>query len=235
MRFLSSPTSAPPLQRLLAGALALLMAVASAGGQSSSSAPSSPNSSAQRHSSSTTKTTTAKKTTKPGARGRRTANRSSKASRAARTARIRQAFVASTELRPMAQQLATLRTPAAYEGVSKYARLHKGEAAAAAYLALGHAYLLDRRFVDAETNLHLARQAGEDLADYADFLGAEADHEAGNEAAAESLLQGFSGRYPDSIFNAQAPELEASVLLAVGNAVAAQQVLAQAAGTAAAS
>jgi soluble lytic murein transglycosylase len=134
----------------------------------------------------------------------------------------------------MAQQLATLRTPAAYEGVSKYAHLHKGEAAAAAYLALGHADLLDRRFADAETNLHLARQAGEELADYADFLGAEADHEAGNEAGAEALLQGFTGRYPDSIFNPQAPELEASVLLAVGNAVAAQQVLAQAAGTAAA-
>ena len=135
----------------------------------------------------------------------------------------------------MAQQLATLRTAAAYEGVSKYAHQHKGEAAAAAYLALGHADMLDRRFADAETNLRLARQAGEELADYADFLGAEADHEAGNEAAAESLLQGFSGRYPDSIFNAQAPELEASVLLAVGNAVAAQQVLEQAAGTAAAS
>jgi soluble lytic murein transglycosylase len=135
----------------------------------------------------------------------------------------------------MAQQLATLRTPAAYEGVSKYARQHKGEAAAAAYLALGHADLLDRRFADAETNLRQARQAGEELADYADFLGAEASHETGNEAAAEALLQGFSGRYPDSIFNAQAPELEAGVLLAVGNAVAAQQVLAQAAGTAAAS
>ena len=135
----------------------------------------------------------------------------------------------------MAQQLATLRTPAAYVGVTNYARQHKGEAAAAAYLALGHAYLLDRRYAEAETNLRQARQAGEELADYADFLGAEANHEAGNEPAAEALLRGFTGRYPDSIFNAQAPELEASVLLAVGNAVAAQQVLAQAAGTAAAS
>jgi soluble lytic murein transglycosylase len=135
----------------------------------------------------------------------------------------------------MAQQLATLRTPAAYEGVSKYARQHSGEAAAAAYLALGHAYLLDRRYAEAETNLHLARQAGEELADYADFLGAEADHEAGNESAAETLLRGFTSRYPDSIFIVQAPELEATVLLAVGNAAAARQVLAQADGTAAAS
>jgi len=135
----------------------------------------------------------------------------------------------------MAQQLATLRTPAAYEGVSKYARQHNGEAAAAAYLALGHAYLLDKRYGEAATNLRLARQAGEELADYADFLGAEAAHEEGNEAAAEVLLRGFTSRYPDSIFNAQAPELEAGVLLAVGNPAAAQLVLAQAAGTVAAS
>ena len=133
----------------------------------------------------------------------------------------------------MAQQLATLRTPAAYEGVSKYAHQHSGEAAAAAYLALGHAYLLDKRYAEAETNLRQARQAGQELADYADFLGAEANHEAGNESAAEALLRGFVTRNPDSIFVAQAPELEASVLLATGNAAAAQQVLAQAAATAA--
>jgi soluble lytic murein transglycosylase len=135
----------------------------------------------------------------------------------------------------MAQQLATLRTPAAYEGVSKYAHQHSGEAAAAAYLALGHAYLMDKRYVEAEANLRQARQAGQELADYADFLGAEANHEAGNESAAEALLRGFVTRYPDSIFVAQAPELEAGVLLGVGNAAAAQQVLAQAATTAAAS
>ena len=66
----------------------------------------------------------------------------SRAARVAHTARIKRAFVASTELRPMAQQLATLRTPEAYAGVAAYARSHTGDAAAAAYLALGHAYLL---------------------------------------------------------------------------------------------
>jgi len=45
----------------------------------------------------------------------------------------------------MAQQLATLRTPAAYAGVTSYAHRQTGDAAAAAYLALGHAYLLDKR------------------------------------------------------------------------------------------
>ncbi len=64
------------------------------------------------------------------------------------------------------------------------------------------------------TSAWRGRRATE-LADYADFLGARANHEAGNEAAAEALLHGFAERYPDSIFVAQAPELEANALLAM--------------------
>jgi soluble lytic murein transglycosylase len=150
----------------------------------------------------------------------------SRAARTARTARIRQAFVASTELRPMAQQLALLRTPEAYAGVSAFAHAHTGEAAATAYLALGHAYLLDKRYSDAVSNLALARQSGQELADYADFLAAQADHDSGDHAAAEKLLHGFNERYPDSIFDDQAPALEAAVLLALNNPTGARQVLA---------
>jgi len=201
------------------------MTVAPISSQSSDPTPAKPAAAAPR-----VKTThkTAHKPTAAAAKGKKRTGRAGKAARSARTTRIRQAFVASTELRPMAQQLATLRTPAAYEGVAKYAHQHTGEAAAAAYLALGHAFLLDKRYPDAEGNLHMARQAGDVLADYADFLGAQASHDAGNDAGAEGLLSGFSARYPDSIFNAQAPELEANVLLALGKAAAAQQVLAQA-------
>jgi soluble lytic murein transglycosylase len=123
-----------------------------------------------------------------------------KAARRAHTARIKLAFVASTELRPMAQQLATMRTPAAYAGVTKYAQHHTGEAAAAAYLALGHAYLLDKRYGEAIEDFRLARKAGAELADYADFLDARANHEVGNEETAEALLNGFAERYPESIF-----------------------------------
>ena len=104
---------------------------------------------------------------------------------AARAHRIKLAFVASTELRPMAQQLSTLRTPAAYAGVTAYAQRHTGEAAATAYLALGHAYFLDRRYTDAVSSLHQARQGGDALADYADFLAARANHEAGLEVAVD--------------------------------------------------
>jgi soluble lytic murein transglycosylase len=128
----------------------------------------------------------------------------------------------------MAQQLANLRTPAAYDGVSRYAHEHTGDAAAAAYLALGHAYLTDRRFAEASANLHQARQASDVLADYADFLAARSEHEAGNEAAAEALLHGFVEKYPDSVFDVEAPELEASVLLGMHDIPGAQRVLASA-------
>ncbi|MGD0627807.1 MAG: transglycosylase SLT domain-containing protein [Terracidiphilus sp.] len=220
---MNSPKSNPLAARWISGALAALMAVSpvavfpvpvqttsGAGGQ-----PAPPQAA-----------TSSKPTAKPPRPVPKKA-RGGKAARA-RTARIKQAFVASTELRPMAQQLANLRTPAAYVGVSKYAHSHTGEAASAAYLALGHAYLADRRFEDAAENLRLARQAGQELADYADFLGAQADHEAGNETAAEALLRGFAARYPDSIFNAQVPELEANILLTLNNAPEAQRVLAAA-------
>jgi soluble lytic murein transglycosylase len=177
----------------------------------------------------------AEKSTKPASRkAAKPVSPAVKAARRARTARIKLAFVASTELRPMAQQLATLRTPAAYAGVTKYAQHHTGEAAAAAYLALGHAYLLDKRYGEAVADFRLARQAGTELADYADFLAARANHEVGNEETAEALLHGFAGRYPESIFVAEAPELEANTLLGMKNAAGAQRVLAAAAGTAAA-
>jgi soluble lytic murein transglycosylase len=214
------------LSRWLAGVLAALMAVSPIAAQASVAAPdaagSSPGAkakesakpSAKKHTSSSGRTSKAGRASQPG-----------HAARAARTARIHQAFVASSELRPMAQQLATLRTPAAYEGVARFAHAHTGEGAAAAYLALGHAYLVDRQFAQASDNLHLARQAGQELADYADFLGAQANHEAGNQAAAVAELQGFAARYPDSIFVPQVPELEADVDLTLNNAAAAQRVL----------
>ncbi len=158
-------------------------------------------------------------------KSRRHVHRASRAARRARTARIKLAFVASAELRPMAQQLATLRTPAAYAGVTRYAQGHTGEAAAAAYLALGHAYLLDKRYAEAVASFRLARQDGAALADFADFLAARADQAAGDNAAAEALLHGFAQRYPDSIFVDQAPELEASSLLALKDVAGARQVL----------
>jgi len=145
--------------------------------------------------------------------------------RKVRAHKIKLAFVASSELRPMAQQLATMRTPAAYSGVTAYAHAHSGEAAAAAYLALGHAYMLDKRYADAVSSLHQASAAGDSLGDYDDFLAARAYHEAGQEAQAEALLKGFKSKYPDSIFVDELPELEANVLLDLHDPAGARHVL----------
>jgi soluble lytic murein transglycosylase len=220
MRVFHSPTSkllhAP---RILAGLLSLLMAAALATGQTTGV------SKARGSGASSSKAHTTKKSAKTGKKGRNAAGRKA---RSVRTARIKLAFVASTELRPMAQQLANLRTPAAYAGVTSYAHKHNGEAAAAAYLALGHAYLVDKRYAEAVASLRQARQAGDVLGDYADFFEARADHEAGNDSASEALLRGFADRYPDSIFDAQAPEMEANALLAMNDASGAQRVLAAA-------
>jgi soluble lytic murein transglycosylase len=223
--------------RCLAGLLSVLMILQPVAGQSSGSPATTPAGSGSSTTTTAAQTTaqktaqTAKKPAKAGKKARRPKPRASKAVRRARTARIKLAFVASTELRPMAQQLATLRTPAAYAGVTKYAQAHTGEAAAAAYLALGHAYWLDKRYGEAVEEFRLARKAGEELADYADFLDAHANNEAGNEETAEALLRGFSERYPDSIFVDQAPELEANTLLAMKDAAGAQRVLTAAADT----
>ncbi len=128
----------------------------------------------------------------------------------------------------MAQQLAATRTAAAYAGVTAFAHSHTGEKAAAAYLALGHAYLGDNRYNEAAQNFRMAKAAGDSLADYDDYLGAKALHDAGNEAAAEALLKGFADRYPDSIFVDDTPELEAQVLLGLKDPAGARKALAAA-------
>ena len=145
--------------------------------------------------------------------------------------KLRSAFVASSQLRPMAQQLASIRSPQAYQGVEIYARDHKGEAASAAYLALGHAYSLDRRYGDAITAFHLANTSGEVLDDYADYLGAQAAYRANRGAEAYSLLQHFPEKYPDSIFVESAPMLLANLHLQQNDGAGAVEVLAPLQGT----
>ncbi len=221
MKVVMAGTSAPATARCLSLVLALLMVVSPSEAWPASGSIEH----AKTHASSKAHKTTRRPVKKTKKRAK-PSGRAARAARAARLALLRRAFVASSELRPMAQQLAAMRTPAAYAGVVAYARRNTGEAAAAAYLALGHAYLADKRYEEAEANLRRARQAGEDLADYADYLGARAYHESGNEAGSEALLHGFTDRYPDSIFDDDVPQLEANVLMAMGDAAGAQKVLA---------
>jgi soluble lytic murein transglycosylase len=133
--------------------------------------------------------------------------------------------MASAQLRPMAQQLAATRTPAAYAGVQNYAASHPGEAASAAYLALGHAYVLDHRFPEATAMYKTAATSGEALDDYADFLGAQAALQAQHGADAYPLLTRFAERHPGSIFVANAPVLLANCYLQQGDPRGALRVL----------
>ncbi|MGB8481507.1 MAG: transglycosylase SLT domain-containing protein [Acidobacteriaceae bacterium] len=145
----------------------------------------------------------------------------------ARAHQLHHAFVASSELRPMAQQLIQQRTPQAYAGVLRYARSHSGEAAAAAYMALGQAYVEDGKFKEAASSFQLANRYGQALDDYADYLGARANFAQQQYAAAEQLLQGFAERHPDSILIDRATLLLANVKLGEGDPQAALHQLAK--------
>ncbi len=154
------------------------------------------------------------------AAGRRLAGRPT-----ARSIKLTSAFLASAQLRPMAQQLAGTRSAAAFAGVLSYAQGHPGEGAAAAYLAIGHAYMLDRRYGDAATSFTQANKAGDALDDYADYLGAQAAIGAGRGTDAYGLLDHFAERYPDSIFVTNAPVTLANAHLQQRDAQGALRVL----------
>jgi soluble lytic murein transglycosylase len=150
----------------------------------------------------------------------------------ARSRRLQHAFVASSQLRPMAQQLAQNPTPAAFSGVSAWAHSHTGEAAATAYLALGHAYLLQRNFAQAATALHSAHLADGSsaqpdgaLADYTDYLTAQAWLQSNQLPQAEAVLTTFVRKYPDSIFVDSVPVLRANLMVQEGDPQAALAAL----------
>lgn len=133
----------------------------------------------------------------------------------------------------MAQQLSQNRTPAAYAGVSGWAHSHKGEAAAAAYLALGHAYLLDQKYSAAVASLRTARLTGATvahpagvLADYADYLTAQAYLQNNQLPQAELVLNDFVQKYPDSIFVPGVPILQANLYTQEGDSQKALAILA---------
>ncbi|HZD50587.1 MAG TPA: tetratricopeptide repeat protein, partial [Silvibacterium sp.] len=113
----------------------------------------------------------------------------------------------------MAQELTAMRTPAAYAGVNSYAQSHSGEASSAAYLALGHAYLTDRKFPEAVVDLKKSAAAGPSLSDYAEYLAAQAYLQSNNLSEAESVLSSFATKHPDSIFVPQIPVLEANLFI----------------------
>ena len=101
----------------------------------------------------------------------------------------------------MAQQLIQERTPQAYAGVLRYARSHSGEAAAAAYMALGQAYFEDNKYKDAAASFQQANHYGQALDDYADYLGAKANFAqqqiCSRRAASSGFCRASSGQHSD--------------------------------------
>jgi soluble lytic murein transglycosylase len=143
-----------------------------------------------------------------------------------RVQRIRQAFVASASLRPMAQQLLQERTPQAYAGVTAYAQRHsKEDAGALAWLAIGYAHILDHDYAKAIDPLNHARPRAGDLGDYVAYYLGSSYLQTGRTAEAVATLADFSQKYPDSLLTKDAHVVYAGALLADNRASEAAALL----------
>jgi len=143
-----------------------------------------------------------------------------------RVQQVRQAFVASADLKPMAIQLLDNRTSVAYAGVEAYAVKHQAEnAGALAWLVVGYARTEDSQFAQAVPPLKQARAHAGELADYVDYFLGNAQLSSGDARGAAATLQGFEKRYADSILLLDAMMLQARALVATGDAAAAVRSL----------
>jgi peptidoglycan lytic transglycosylase len=143
-----------------------------------------------------------------------------------RVRRIREAFVASATLRPMAQQLVQDRTPTAYSGVEAYARAHAREdAGALAWLVLGYARYLDHDCVRAIDALNRARPRAGDLGDYVAYYLGACYQQTGRQGEALATLADFGKNYPDSLLIRDADVSYGGALLTEGRAPEAIELL----------
>ncbi|HEU4414626.1 MAG TPA: hypothetical protein VFT65_07560, partial [Candidatus Angelobacter sp.] len=128
---------------------------------------------------------------------------------------IKRAFVASADLRLMAQQLLENRTPQAYAGVQAYARKHaKDDAGPLAWLVIGYAHYQDRDFVSARSALERTSALEPLLGDYLAYIQALAYQGENDAAAVVKTLSGFEAKYPDSLEAHDVALLYASALMA---------------------
>ncbi|MFZ3342325.1 MAG: transglycosylase SLT domain-containing protein [Terriglobales bacterium] len=143
-----------------------------------------------------------------------------------RVRRARAAFVASANLRPMAQQLLQDRTPMAYAGVEAYARRHAREdAGALAWLVVGYAHTLDHDYAKAIDPLNRAKAGASELGDYVAYYLGDAYLKTGHNAEALATLADFSTNFPDSLLIRDAHFDYASVLFDEGRAQEAAALL----------
>jgi peptidoglycan lytic transglycosylase len=141
---------------------------------------------------------------------------------------MRQAFVASASLKPMARQLLQDRTPPAYAGVESYARKHaKEDAGALAWLVAGYAHILDHDYAKAVDPLNRAKPKAGDLGDYVDYYLASSYSQTGHPAEAMAILSDFEKSFPDSLLLRDARVLYGNVLLSDNRAPEAVALLEQ--------
>jgi soluble lytic murein transglycosylase len=191
--------------------------------QPKSSAKKSSSKSSSKTSKSKSKSKSTKKTSSRSKR--KTLTPAQRAALARHAARAHRAFVASSDLRPMAQQLLEARTPAAYAGVEAYARKHAREdAGALAYLVLGYAHFLDHDFAKAIPDLKRAQLNPNEIDDYSDYFLATCYFSTNAPDSANHILADFATRHPQSILQRDAALLDANVLLTMGQA---KQVIAR--------
>ena len=139
---------------------------------------------------------------------------------------MRQAFVASTSLRPMAEQLLQDRTPPAYAGVQAYAHAHsKEDAGALAWLVLGYAHVLDKDYAKAIDPLNRAKIHAGDLGDYVAYYLGVSYLQTGHMAEALANLSDFAKAHPDSLLVRDAQVSYADALLLEGQAAEAASLL----------
>jgi soluble lytic murein transglycosylase len=143
-----------------------------------------------------------------------------------RLRRMRKAFVASKDLKPMAQQLLQDRTPAGYAGVEAYARRHAADdAGSLAWLVVGYAHVLDRDYAKAVDPLKRAQSHSGEIGDYVDYYLGNAYFQTGRTADAATTFGGFEKDYPNSLLIRDADVLNANALLAQSKADQAIEVL----------
>jgi soluble lytic murein transglycosylase len=130
---------------------------------------------------------------------------------------INKAFVASADLKPMAQQLLQNRTPQAYAGVETYARQHQAdEAGPLAWLVLGYARYLDNDFPNALASWQRAKGVAPVLGDYLAFLSASAYQAQQKNQDVITTLADFEQKYPDSLLLHDAGLMYARALTSSG-------------------
>lgn len=139
---------------------------------------------------------------------------------------MRQAFVASATLKPMARQLIQDRTPAAYTGVQSYAVRHSREdAGALAWLVIGYARILDHNYAQAIEPLNRAKPRAGDIGDYVSYYLGTAYYQCGRLAEAIATLSPFDKNFPESLLIRDSHIVYGNALIADGRSSDAIELL----------